>query len=157
MILLENLNWPYYHDEKCPLKQGKSHALLEHLSCPCNHEVKFSRNTQDLMKWFENMNYPYYHERKCSQKWVIYAELNWRTARAITRWNFCSKNSFDDVTRTFELALLSRAKIFAKIGSLDDATQKFDLPLLSQAEIFHKIKQFWWFHLEVWTGLIIMR
>ena len=72
-------------------------------------------------------------------------------------WNFCSKNSFDDVTWNFELALLSRTEIFAKIGSLDDVTQKFDLPLLSQAEIFHKIKPFWWFHLKVWPGLIIMR
>ena len=71
--------------------------------------------------------------------------------------NFCSKNSFDDVAWTFEQALLSRAEIFAKIGSFDDATQKFDLSLLSQAEIFHKIKQFWWFHLKTWTGLITTR
>ena len=25
--LLEHLNWPYYHDEKCKLKQDKSHAF----------------------------------------------------------------------------------------------------------------------------------
>ena len=124
--------------------------LLENLSCPCNHELKFSQNTQDLMKWFENLNYifakinhfcwtglkncPCYYELKfLLKKQFWWCHLKFWTGAIIKNWNF------------------------AKIGSLDDVTQKFDLPLLSQAEIFHKIKPFWWFHLKVWPGLIIMR
>ena len=52
MILLENLNWPYLK-----IWTDLIHSL-ENLSCPCNHELKFSQNNQDLMKWFENLNYP---------------------------------------------------------------------------------------------------
>ena len=105
----------------------------------------------------------------------------WITAPATTSWSFCSKNSFDVVTWTLELALLSRADIFTKIGSFNDITQNFDLSLLSQAKMFHKtkqfhdftwkfelalllrgnlstkIKQFCWCDLKLWTAPIITR
>ena len=43
MISLENLNWPYYNDERCTRKQNNSYTFTENLSCPCNHELKFSQ------------------------------------------------------------------------------------------------------------------
>ena len=83
------------------------------------------------MKSFKNLNYPYYHALKFSQKLVISAELNWRTAPAIQAEIFAQKDSSDNVTWIFELALLSRPEIFAKM------------------------RQFRWCHSKVWPAPII--
>ena len=80
--------------------------LLENLSCPCNHELKFSQNTQDLMKWFENLNYifakinhfcwtglkncPCYYELKfLLKKQFWWCHLKFWTGAIIKNWNFC--------------------------------------------------------------------
>ena len=56
----------------------------------------------------------------------------------------------------FELPLLSRAEIFAKINKrLVEVIWKSELPLLSRAEIFSKIKQFCLSVLKIWTAPII--
>ena len=101
MTSLENLtpsnyhesNWLYYHDEKCPRKQGISNRFtLFTLSCPCNHELKFLHNYPRFNEIIENLNYFCYDELKCLRRY----------------------SSFDDVTWKFVLPLLLRGKVFTK-------------------------------------------
>ena len=116
----------------------------------------------------------------CKNKLFLLNWVNWRTGLAILQAGiFAQKDSFDGVTRTFELALLSRAVIFAKIrqfwwchskvspartitswnftkySSLDHVTWKFELALLLQGKLFPKIKQFCWPDFKFWTARII--
>ena len=129
--LLEHLNWPYYHDEKCKLKQDKSHAFTWKFKLPLYSRFEIFAKICHFC-WTELKNCPCYYELKFflkKQFWWCY--LNFWTGPIIKSWKF-----------------------FAKIGSFDDVTQKFDLPLLSQAEIFHKIN---WTENKLWTGLIITR
>ena len=89
---------------------------LENLTCPCNHELKFSQNTQHLMKWFKNLNYLYYHKlnfRKnksflltelekcpchCELKLLLkrkfwWCHLNFWTGPIIKSWKFCKNKA----------------------------------------------------------------
>ena len=42
-----------------------------------------------------------------------------------------------------------------KQGSFVEAIRKFELRLWWRAEMFSKIRQFWWYHLKIWTASII--
>ena len=46
-------------------------------------------------------------------------------------------------------------KFSQKQGGFVKAVRKFELRLLLRAEIFSKIRQFWWYHLKIWTATII--
>ena len=103
---------------------------LENLSCPCNHELKFSQNTQDLMKWFENLNYP-----------------------IITSWNFRKNRSFL-LNWIEELPLLLRAEIFAQKTVLMMSVELLNWPYYQELK-FCENRQFWWCHSIVWPAPVI--
>ena len=97
----------------------------------------------------------------------------WPTA-IITRWNFCKNKGilfmwlenlacpyycevllkwFEKLNYPYYQAL----KFSRKQGSFVKAIRKFELRLWWRAEMFSKIRQFWWYHLKIWTASIITR
>ena len=80
-----------------------------------------------LLIWFGNLNCSYYHQLKFSQKYP----------------------RFNEVTRIFELPLLSRVSVFW--------LRNLHCPIIKIAEVFGLVRQFWWSHLEIQTILVITR
>ena len=101
---------------------------LENLSFPCNHELKFSQNTQDLMKWYENLNYPYYHELKFLLSHFCWTELK----------NCCCY---------YELKFLLKKQFWCHLNFWTG-------PIIKSWK-FCENRQFWWCHSKVWPAPII--
>ena len=112
---------------------------FEKVNCLYYHELKFRKNTLDLMKSLENLNCRFYQEVTFLQKvkHFCWCNLKIRPAPIITSKNF-GKNQAVFLKR-LELHQLSRAGIFSKMRQFWWYLLKFDLLILSQAKIFAKI------------------